>query len=117
VVGYLEGETATYAAANEFGVSGRIPARPFMRPTVDANAQKYGEMLGASARQQMLNNGRMSSALLVVGNAMRNDIIKAIVALRNPPNAPATIAKKGSSNPLVDTGNMQRQLVYEIRRG
>ena len=36
--------------------------------------------------------------------------------LDEPPNAPATIAKKKSSNPLVDTGLLMQSVPWEVRK-
>ena len=32
------------------------------------------------------------------------------------PNAPATIARKGSSTPLIDTGALLNSITYEVRK-
>ena len=37
-----------------------------------------------------------------------------ITDLRQPPNSPATIAAKGSSNPLIDTGKLRQSVSYEV---
>ena len=37
-----------------------------------------------------------------------------IVDLKEPPNSPATIALKGSDNPLVDTGHMRQAVTWEV---
>ena len=34
----------------------------------------------------------------------------------DPPNAPATIKKKKSSNPLVDTGLLMQSVTWELRK-
>jgi hypothetical protein len=45
------------------------------------------------------------------------DIQHEITVLRHPPNAPATIRAKGSSKPLIDTGEMRQSVTYQIRGG
>lgn len=37
-----------------------------------------------------------------------------ITDLRDPPNAPYTIEKKGSDNPLIDTGSMRSSVTYKV---
>ena len=37
--------------------------------------------------------------------------------LRTPPNAHSTIAKKGSSNPLIDTGAMRQSVTHALQNG
>lgn len=34
----------------------------------------------------------------------------------NPPNAPSTIARKKSDNPLVDTGLMMQSVTWDVRK-
>ena len=42
------------------------------------------------------------------------DIQESAVQLRNPKNAPLTVENKGSDNPLVDTGELERKVTYKI---
>ena len=35
--------------------------------------------------------------------------------MKTPENAPSTIAKKGSSNPLIDTGEMRSKVSHEVK--
>lgn len=112
-VGFFAPEIAQRAAFNEFGTR-RIPSRPFIRSTVDANQKKYNKgMTRAGARTA----GGMApaKALIPVANQLRNDLINAIITWDDPPNAESTIAQKGANNPLVDTGEMQRNI--QIRTG
>jgi hypothetical protein len=43
----------------------------------------------------------------------QNDVRKAIRDLDSPPNAESTIKAKGSSNPLIDTGQMINSIRWE----
>lgn len=117
VVGIMKGEIATYAAVNEYGSpANNIPSRPFMRTTIDDNAQEFAQLLrdrinAAIARQQTTVDG----ALKLVGLQVRNRMIGTIKRWTEPPNAPSTIRRKGESNPLVDTGAMQQSITFEVR--
>jgi HK97 gp10 family phage protein len=111
-VGYFTPEVAQYAAANEFGTK-TIPERSFIRSTVDQNQKKYLAKMTAASEKTIDAGIDPASALIPVGNQMRNDIIKKIIDLRSPPNSAETIEAKGSSNPLVDTGQMQRAIQVE----
>ncbi len=122
--GIFQGEIATYAAVQEFGTDSagsnnnvRIPARAWMAPTIDANKDKYATRIAATVQKQMLTRTPLEAqrnALIRAGLETRNDLIKAIVALKDPPNAPSTIEQKGSSSPLVDTGAMQMAITFEV---
>lgn len=115
-VGYFVESIATYAAANEFGTD-RIPSRAFMRSTIDRNRRKYERMIqDATLRAQKLNIP-LETALLRVGNEVRNDIIQAIRGWSTPPNAESTAAKKGYNAPLTETGQMQRALNIRTKGG
>ena len=44
-----------------------------------------------------------------------NAIAREITNLKEPPNAESTILKKGSSNPLIDTGDMRKSVKWKLR--
>ena len=52
---------------------------------------------------------------LGLGEKVVADVQRKIVALKDPPNAPSTIAKKGSANPLIDTGRLRQSIDFEVR--
>jgi hypothetical protein len=114
-VGWFTPEIAERAARNEFGFG--VPERPFVRPTIDGNQDRYLDMMQRGLDRVALGEARRETALVPAANAIRTDIIARIISTRTPPNAPATIAAKGSSNPLVDTGEMQRDLTVREGRG
>lgn len=120
-VGFVDGEIATYAAVNEYGArirGGFIPPRPFMRTTIDTNAERYAALIRQQvARAIAQRAGSVEGALLRVGLTVRNDLIKAIRSWAEPPNAPSTIRRKGVNNPLVDTAAMQRAITVEVTKG
>lgn len=114
----LEGDggegIATYAAANEYGTD-TIPARPFMRTAADENTDKWLQRTERQIAKCTRPNGPSpAKALVSVGNIMRNDIVNSIKSGDWEPNAAATIERKGSSKPLVDTGAMQRAITVKI---
>ena len=51
-----------------------------------------------------------------VGAYAAGEVQERITDLREPPNAPRTIEAKGSDNPLIDTGFMQRSVSWEVER-
>ena len=48
---------------------------------------------------------------------MKREIQQSIRQLRTPPNSPLTIAMKGSSNPLINTGKLRNSVDFEIIKG
>ena len=101
------------AAWNELGTS-RMPSRPFMRQSIDNHTGEInaflqgmeGELAGGADAQTILNE---------VGVFQKDMIQQEITNGSFTPNAPATIARKGSSHPLIDTGRMRQSVNYIIR--
>lgn len=83
-----------------------IPERSFLRTGYDDardTVMKHARLMLAD-----VTAGTMSEALLFKGVGIElSDAIKDHARdLKNPPNHPFTTERKGSSNPLVDTGDM-----------
>jgi len=99
---------------NEFGTD-FIPRRDFMGPA----AEKWNEYfkLKVEERKDEIITGKIDidQFLDEMGIQGAEFISGSIVALRKPPNAPSTIRRKGSDNPLVDTGALHRSTLHEIR--
>ena len=96
-----------------------IPARPFIDPATEKAETSVMELLeraisGAIDRQQ-LPGGSGSAVWNRVGLVVTRMIQNEMVALRDPPNHPFTIAMKGSDNPLIDHGHLLRSVIHEVR--
>lgn len=103
------------AIYNEFGTE-TIPSRPFMRQTADmnrANAAKVGERY-----YDMILAGQMTAfqALQRVGEWYQGVNRKSVRETPWVPNAPLTIAKKGSNKPLIDKGKLVNSIRWEMDR-
>jgi hypothetical protein len=99
---------------NEFGTE-TIPERPFMRRSFDENVQNYTALF-AKLENRFYNGGiTFQGMLAVVGLLARNHVVQSITDARKwaKPNAPATIRKKKSTSPLIDTGTMRNTCWYE----
>lgn len=111
------------ASVHEFGAiidNGKgiitIPERSFIRSTFD---EKQGEWMNFLKQQiKLVCDFRVAprDALERLGAKMVGDIQKKIRNLQSPPNAPSTIAAKGSSNPLIDTGGLRQRITYKVER-
>jgi len=112
---------ATYAAKNEFGsFSERTPARPFMRTTFTGERLKKIEKAANIIFTQIAQTNRdAKSALQKLGMFIVGQIQQNITHGQWKPNSPYTIAKKGSSKPLIDTGAMRQSISSWVtfRRG
>lgn len=56
----------------------------------------------------------LATVLNKLGIVAQGDIQSEITSLRSPPNSAVTIARKGSSNPLIDTGAMRQAVTWVV---
>lgn len=98
-------------AYNEYGTKD-IPARPFMRSTFDEQKAKLKSIQEKEYAKILAGKQSVKKALGFIGEFMTGEIKKKITTLRIPPNAPATIKAKKSTNPLIDTGRMRASITY-----
>ena len=107
---YSTGEyVAQVAYWNEYGTT-LSPPRPFFRNAIKDKPKEWLELF----RDTQFKTKDMFKSLSIVGTIAKDDIATSITDLSSPPNAPYTIKKKGSSNPLIDTGLMRNSVSYEI---
>lgn len=103
---------ALVAAVQNFGAPSRgIPPRPFFSTAVRTNAKGWPAVIAGAL--QMTGND-VDAALAITGEHIKGQIQLSIRNTMSPPLAPATIAAKGHSKPLVDSGHMQSSVDYEI---
>ena len=113
---------AQYAYWNEVGVESKdgkgwkIPLRPFMRGWADSNKENIKQTMQSVA--QAVSSGKIEAETAVerIGQYCQDGIKSYIRRGDFTPNSPATIEKKGSSRPLIDTGTMRNSIRYEIVR-
>lgn len=103
------------AAFNELGTS-RAPSRPFMRQSVDDHEREIVAFCEAKIRA--LCSGRTSAEQILKELAVfqKGLIQQTIVDGSFAPNAPSTVRKKGSSQPLIDTAHMRQSVMTIIDR-
>jgi len=111
---------AGIASVNEFGTktAGKnrnvtVPARPFLSTTFETKLRSFTNMTNKQILEIL--NGRQSTkgALDKLGVIFSAEVKNTITRLKTPPNAPSTIARKGSSNPLIDTSRMRNSVAHE----
>lgn len=90
-----------------------IPERSFLRTSHDEYADEIAKK--ASMALGQVTNGKMSpdTWLDMFGEMMATKIKQYIRDLDRPPNHPFTVDQKGSSNPLVSTGNLIESITWE----
>ena len=105
---------AQVAAVNEFGASD-IPERPFMRQSFENHE---GELQAAcdTAQRLVSSGGSAEQALQQIGVVAKGLVQDEIVNGGFAPNAESTIKKKGSEQPLIDTGTMRQSVNFVVKR-
>lgn len=106
--------TAQVAAWNEYGTE-HSPARPFMRQTIEKNEKQITSFINAKAGAAIKSGGSAAEVLNAIGAYTKGRMQKEIRDGDFTPNAPSTIARKGSSKPLIDTTHMRQNIVYVIK--
>ena len=106
---------AEYAFYNEFGTT-TIPERSFMRTTLDEKGTLIEETFQKLIARALAGKSNLYGALDTLGLFVSGLIQKKITDIREPPNCPATIKRKGSSNPLIDTGAMRQAVSWKVRK-
>lgn len=101
------------AAWNELGTV-HIPARPFLRKSVDDNVSKINSFL-QEKKKDIVRGASAEQVLKEIGIFQKDLIQEKITEGDFAPNAPSTVRKKGSSKPLIDTGRMRQSVNYEIK--
>lgn len=104
------GEVATY---QEFGTE-NIPARSFIRAWYDENVTQNRLAMRAVLRQVTMGKITLPQAFGQLGSLFVAQIQKRIVAGIPPELKESTIRAKGSSVPLVDTGQLKASITYEV---
>lgn len=104
-----EKTVAEIAAENHYGTE-IIPARRFLDVGVESGSEIYIREI----KRTVDNGGDINQALELVSELAVGEVQMYITNLRKPPNSEATIARKGSSNPLIDTGQMRQSITKEM---
>lgn len=99
---------------NEFGTHEEgleaVPARPFLRTGLHDNIGKYRGLFKTVIKNVLLQRITADQAVFVIGETAVADVKAKIVSISSPPNEPSTRRRKGSSNPLIDTGALRQHI-------
>lgn len=96
---------ASLAAVLEFG-NEHIPSRPFLRQTLSENQEKYTALFVQLFERGMSLDQIYEQIAVVAQSDVQLNIVKGNWVA----NAPATIKRKKSSKPLIDTGKMRQSI-------
>lgn len=90
-----------------------IPKRPFLTSTFTNKFESSWFEL-AEVNISKVGVGEMTAheCMADIGRHMARDVQARIASMHSPHNAPATIARKGKDNPLIDTGALYRSISW-----
>lgn len=107
--------TAMVATFHEFGgENGLPPERSFIRSTVRKHFNKIQRMKAELLNDVLKGKRSPESALGVLGEFIKAMIQAEIRGGIEPALAQATVLRKGSSVPLIDTGQLLGAIAYEV---
>lgn len=120
----VEGEEirlAHLAAVHEFGTlihhpNGAeipIPERSFLRAGIRRNKEKYKRLNRANLLKVLKGELTLEQALGQLGEVAKGDVQVEITDGSFAPLKPATIKRKGSSKPLIDSGQLRQGVQWE----
>lgn len=101
---------ALVAALNEWGTA-KAPPRPFFRLMIAAKSAGWGP---SAARILKNTNYDVRVTLEQLGIGITDQLKASIASNTPPPNAPSTVARKGFSRTLVDSGQMLNSATYRV---
>jgi hypothetical protein len=116
---------ADLAVVHEFGAVIRtrhgseivIPQRSFIRATIDEYAPKLQRTASALGQGVLMGKFMTRQALELLGQQGTGLIKQRIADRIAPRNADSTIARKKSSTPLVDTGQLRGSITHRVEGG
>lgn len=96
----------------------QIPPRPIIEPAIEDDKDEIAKLLG-EALKAILDGNRIK-ALEYLNKAGLEGQAASQDWFTNPkngwePNTPATVGRKGSSNPNVDTGSLRTAITYVVK--
>lgn len=97
-------------------VVNNIPARPFMQQTRQRNEKR---MMGLSKKLlKAISNGSTTAmdAIKKLGASYEGAMKRIFIEGSFAPNAPATVRRKKSSRPLIDTGLLRQSIKFKVAK-
>ena len=107
---------ATLLAIHVLGAPSRgIPQRDPLRPPLIANAQRYTDLLAMGLKNALSDGTDPKLVYEKIGIVATNDVKDYFITGNFKALSEKTIKAKGSSKPLIDTGELRNSISYEVR--
>lgn len=101
------------AAIHELGLG--VPKRAFIDPSLKANRKKYLLYAGKQITPIIRRKQSLNTTWQTIGAMAVADIQQYMLTARFTPLSPYTIKRKGSSKPLIDTGQLRQSITYRVK--
>ncbi|KRN75676.1 hypothetical protein IV73_GL000170 [Weissella kandleri] len=111
--GVFGGFAEKKAMWNEYGTSRGIPARPFLRNSQYEHESEWSRQVGRDMVEVFRGSISGQAVGLKLGQKMADDIKATIDAGNFAALSASTIRRKGSSRPLIDTGDMRASITHK----
>lgn len=123
---YEGGTPVAYVAAiNEYGVAGKIPARPFMRPTVAQRLGEWRNLVQRGAKAITRGEATSTTVMEAVTQTAAGNIAETIAGITSPALAESTVKNRlrkkadgktigNLTKPLIDTKLMINSLTSVV---
>ncbi len=109
---------AEVAMKNEFGsYTDNIPPRSFLRMPLETKTGELVALAVSNTIRRRIMQADLEGALTLIGIKAEAIIQEAFASGgfgKWKPNAPLTVKLKGSSSPLIDTGQLRRAVTSEV---
>lgn len=92
------------------------PKRPFVAPALAKNRGKYLKLAGESFIPIVRGKKTTNQLWQLVGQEAVKDVQDYMVTATFTSLSPKTIKQKGSSKPLIDTGQLRQSITYRVKK-
>jgi len=92
-----------------------IPERSFMRSTMSEERENLGRLSKTQIALCLEGNTSPHDVFATIGVYLQGKIVEKITDGEFEPNNENTVKRKGSSKPLIDTGQLRGAITYEVR--
>lgn len=93
-----------------------IPERSFIRSTFDEKNDAWMNFLESQIERVCELEIKARDVFERLGGIIAGDIQKKMNDIHTPKNAALTVSNKGSSNPLINTGELKRHVTWKVVR-
>ncbi|WP_436704247.1 hypothetical protein [Lactiplantibacillus plantarum] len=91
-----------------------IPERSFIRSTFDEKLDSWIDEVANWLVEVIIGDMQAKTLMKRLGALIVGDIQSKIKSIQEPANSPATIARKGSTSPLEDTGHLIQSITSKV---